>query len=335
MRSILNRGLVLGLAITGASSTASAAFIFPAITPAPTNVNRTYQATNLLALPGVGTIPDATYTKGTITLNWTTTGETTPATSSSNAWSSEARATLSSTAGSGTATSSTSLPTYGSGNVVYAGTSLLTPTGGTSSAVNSALTFTFTLANPYVVSGGVAPPLFVNFRQAFTPFSTQVITYNNTVVTLDTASAPTATAFGAVPGTASAARASTQVLWWTVVIPTAGTYVFDTLGSTLTASTFGDLNDTELGLYSSTGTLLANNDDDGSLNTSKITQALTPGTYYVAASAYDTTFAGSWGVTSVGTQTGAIKLNIAPLPEPASLAAVGIAGLMTLARRRR
>ncbi|MBB81903.1 MAG: hypothetical protein CMN02_13135, partial [Roseibacillus sp.] len=59
--------------------------------------------------------------------------------------------------------------------------------------------------------------------------------------------------------------------------------VLDTRGSAV--------GDTEIGLFGAEGNLIAENDDAPDLGLlSRITIALTPGTYYIATGAYNTTF---------------------------------------------
>ena len=85
--------------------------------------------------------------------------------------------------------------------------------------------------------------------------------------------------------------------WWTWTAPTTGNYTFDTIGSGY---------DTFLSLFTGTDlpslALVANNDDGGPSNTSRITQSVTAGTIYQIA-------ADGWS-----DSTGPINLNIAPTP---------------------
>jgi hypothetical protein len=109
----------------------------------------------------------------------------------------------------------------------------------------------------------------------------------------------------------------------------------DTEGSLLSGT-----NDTEIGLYSSTGNLIATDDNDGSGNFSQLTfglacparpavngtlfpaqpglvydgrdgSVLPAGTYYIAYGGFDTTFnPAAWSVTSTSLQVGSITMNI-------------------------
>lgn len=100
-----------------------------------------------------------------------------------------------------------------------------------------------------------------------------------------------------------------------------------TLASAIDASTllqintelttaFGAGNDTEIGLYTNDGTLVANDDDGGVGATSLITRggntapALAAGTYWVAVGGFNTTFAAAWGATSTSAESGDIVLEL-------------------------
>jgi hypothetical protein len=88
--------------------------------------------------------------------------------------------------------------------------------------------------------------------------------------------------------------------------------------------------DTEIGLYSDIGELLANDDDSGNGNYSAIMgRNLDAGTYYLAVGGYNTTFADGYAVTG-GTATGDFMVYITP--EPASLALL-VVGCLFLRRR--
>lgn len=113
--------------------------------------------------------------------------------------------------------------------------------------------------------------------------------------------------------------------------------------------------DTEIGLYTSTGALIASDDDDGSGTQSQLSfgqtaptrtigtsvggngrdGALGPGTYYIAVGGFNTTFGPDFNVTTTSTNTtGVFNLNIRTnVPEPASLALLALGGLALIRRR--
>ena len=84
-----------------------------------------------------------------------------------------------------------------------------------------------------------------------------------------------------------------------------GELVLDTRGSVVA--------DTEIGLYLADGDLLGSNDDDADLGLlSRIAIALAPGTYYIATSAYNTTFnPAGFSVFAPSGVTDAITVNVA------------------------
>ena len=119
-------------------------------------------------------------------------------------------------------------------------------------------------------------------------------------------------------------------------------------------NTFGSAFDTEIGLYSSTGSLIANNDDAVGLE-SQITPVLANGLYYLAVGGFNTAFGASGWSVGAGTATGLVDLNIngfavmegqalasgqvqwycfEVVPAPSSLALIGLGGLVATRRRR-
>lgn len=137
-------------------------------------------------------------------------------------------------------------------------------------------------------------------------------------------------------GSLNGTLAATQVKWYSFTT-TGGAVSFDTEGSTLSGT-----NDTELFLYDSTGALLGTDDDDGTGNLSilnsgdELPASLAAGTYYLAIGAFNTTGATTaWGVTSTSTATGNYIINglTVNVPEPTSIALIGLSG--ALIRRRR
>lgn len=120
-------------------------------------------------------------------------------------------------------------------------------------------------------------------------------------------------------------------------------------------NTFGSNFDTEIGLYSSTGALISNNDDAGAGLQSQITPTLALGTYYIAVGGFNTIFnSAGWDVVG-GAASGLFDLNVNGfasiedqalasgtvkwysfnvVPTPGSFALLGLAGLAAGRRRR-
>ena len=128
------------------------------------------------------------------------------------------------------------------------------------------------------------------------------------------------------------------------------------VGDLIDINTFNSLGgnriDTELGLYSASGDLLANNDDSFGLLSQIIFEAPSEGTYYIASGNYNTSF-GAIGFNVTGpvgesvTTTvngvdasfevggsGAFWTSFDVVPEPSSLGLVAFAGLALLRRHR-
>ncbi|KAA0214640.1 MAG: hypothetical protein DYG94_08190 [Leptolyngbya sp. PLA3] len=162
--------------------------------------------------------------------------------------------------------------------------------------------------------------------------------------------------FGTVNGMESytgSHTASGQVIWVSIDLSGGETY--------LDITSNGTVFDTEIGLYRADGTLVTSNDDDGISLQSTLSfgtgsglllgdswnlggnglaegeNGAMPGAghYYLALSRYNTTFgATGFDVTSTGTAGGAYTITVySNIPAPASLALLGLGGLV--ARRRR
>ena len=98
----------------------------------------------------------------------------------------------------------------------------------------------------------------------------------------------------------------------------------------------GSTVDTEIAIFDSAGTLIAEDDDGGEGTYSGIFDlALTAGDYTIAVSSFDSTFADGPTVTA-GTGIGDYSLNVSfSVPEPTSFALLGLGGLAMVIRRRR
>jgi hypothetical protein len=112
-------------------------------------------------------------------------------------------------------------------------------------------------------------------------------------------------------------------------------FVFD--GTTGTIDTFGSDFDTELGLFDVSGALVANNDDaGGTLQSELILDGFAAGTYYLAVGGFNTEFDDGFSAVpgAFGSDGGSLILNGVVIPEPTSLALLGMGGLAALRRRR-
>lgn len=139
-------------------------------------------------------------------------------------------------------------------------------------------------------------------------------------------------------GSLSGTLAAGEVKWYKFTLGSAQAVSFDTEGTTLSGT-----NDTELFLFDSSGNLLGTDDDDGTGNLSHLESgdelpAIMPaGTYYLGFGGFNTSSTGTaFNLTSTSTQTGNFIINgITLVPEPASVAMVGILAGAALKRRAR
>ena len=123
------------------------------------------------------------------------------------------------------------------------------------------------------------------------------------------------------------------------------------VGDLIDINTFNSSGDTELGLYSASGDLLAINDDTIGLLSQIIFEAPSEGTYYIASGNYNSFFSpgfsanGPVGETVTTTVngvdasfevggSGAFWTSFDVVPEPSSLGLVAFAGLALLRRHR-
>ena len=191
--------------------------------------------------------------------------------------------------------------------------------GGTGLSVNPGDLFSFTFRNSFddTPSGSADNNLNITFD-----FSDVVLP-------------PPPSTSATLGGSVSSSLAAGELKVYQFQVATAGSYTFDTVGSMLVTSTGTASNDTELGLYDANGAVVAQNDDFAGLgNLSRITTTLTPGTYYLAAGAFDSTFNANFGFSSASTRTGTLVVNGLSVPEPTGLAPLALAGLGALRRRR-
>ena len=163
---------------------------------------------------------------------------------------------------------------------------------------------------------------------------------------------PTAIDLGVLTGdtVVTGSLAAGEVNWYTFTIGT-NPYIDITTNDTPF--------DTELGVYTDIGNLVASDDDDGfglnstlsfgtgsglllgddfNLGGNGIAEGedgpLGPGTYYLAMGAFNTTFNGTnWDATSTSGASGDYIISIYTIPAPGSLALLGLGGLAI--RRRR
>lgn len=102
------------------------------------------------------------------------------------------------------------------------------------------------------------------------------------------------------------------------------------------ADTFTSDFDTELGLYDASGNLLVNNDDTGGLQSMIDLTPYSAGTYYLAVGGFNTTFGPAVFGATGGAATGNLNVTVGvAIPEPASIAILGLATVGLFVRRRR
>jgi hypothetical protein len=155
---------------------------------------------------------------------------------------------------------------------------------------------------------------------------------------------PAATDLGAISGTVSPAAfdlAAGEIKWFKITVPAVSTGAGNWL-DLWTSAPVGM--DTEIGVYTATGAMEDNDDDDGEGNLSAMSYgqttptrpltngtafngrdgSLAAGTYYVAVGIFNTTFGTTnWNVTSTGGATTGVQLNLQLGPVSSSPSIVG------------
>jgi len=182
-------------------------------------------------------------------------------------------------------------------------------------------------------------PLYFNQLQIFEGSSAN---WDNISITIgtDTATAPDAmqTMLG---GSLSSDLSASQIVWYKFDYSGLGAFTIDTIGSDLTENAGEFEDDTEIALYSSSGSMIDTNDDidfAGGMLTSSLTFGdgeLPAGTYYLAAGGFDSAFGGSFGASSTSISTGKLVVNgLSNVPEPTTLGLLAAVGTLALRRRK-
>lgn len=111
-------------------------------------------------------------------------------------------------------------------------------------------------------------------------------------------------------------------------------YAGDTVTLSVTAVPFSSSFDTYMGFFDPSGTLLEADDDDGVALTSSIQRDITvTGVYYIALTGFgDPDFNGS-GHTEAANYY--LTASVAPVPEPATMTALGLGAIALIRRRKR
>ena len=143
-------------------------------------------------------------------------------------------------------------------------------------------------------------------------------------------------------GSLSYTQSAGQVSWF-VFDYDGGDLTIDTIGSDVPDPAGGTfVNDTELGLYDANGLLVTTDDDGADTGAQGESQIdlfvgdIPAGTYYLAVGTFNTVFNDNFDVTSDSADTGTIVVNgiSTAVPEPTSLALLGLGGLALIRRRR-
>jgi hypothetical protein len=118
--------------------------------------------------------------------------------------------------------------------------------------------------------------------------------------------APPASTLAEMPFTDSFSIAAEEVVWYRFVVDAEMSITMDTLGSSV---------DTQIGLYTSLGAFVAEDDESGGSGTSLLISPVLPaGTYYLAVCCYSSSFNFGWDVQSFSEQAGTVLVNIGETP---------------------
>jgi hypothetical protein len=263
-------------------------------------------------------IPAGNWTSYTFTTDWSVVG--------GDPWSSDA------------IWSVTDGPVSDPGTVVYAdpGPATNSQFNGDPITLSWAGFFDVSLANPPLADG------FFLSLQTFADSSAQ---WSNTVLTLGTEilqPPETVATFNLTPNSPMDMDLQTlepaNVAWYEINHPGGLLTVTTDFAETRLIGDFDDIfPDTEIGLFSSTGDLLAENDDiffPTNLK-SEIAMNLAASTYYAATGGFDTEFADGFAAVSTASRGGDIKFGASIVPEPATAILLGVSCIGLLLTRRR
>jgi hypothetical protein len=281
---------------------------FPSFTEVVAQTSTTTLTPVFRPLPGA---PAGVYTSFSVTMDW--------GNSVNDAWSNEAIWAM------------TDAASIAPGTTFYADPGTSPDSAGNS--LPRPLTWNGFMDEPY--TGG--DPLTFVMAQTFGPSSA---TWSNVSITIgdDLPVAPGAVQTFLGDGNVGADVVAGDILWYAFDYSGVGEVYLSTLGTAIEDDTFP--NDTEMGLYSATGALIASNDDidfASDIFESELffgEGELPAGTYYLATGAWGLTFGPAFGVTqSAVSASGFVNVTGLVIPEPATLGL--LAGVTLLGLRRR